>query len=87
MTSVTVEGRGRAAHQRGRAGPRLRQHLPAPGRAAGEGDFDGETLICARHLWEFDADTGCGINPDNARLTVFGCKVGDDSMIWVDIGR
>ncbi len=40
-----------------------------PGLALDEGDLDGETLTCARHLWEFNAGTGCGINPDNAQLT------------------
>jgi toluene monooxygenase system ferredoxin subunit len=60
-----------------------------PHQASGldEGDLDGKTLTCAKHLWEFDAVTGQGINPDDARLTSFGCKVGDDGAIYVDIGR
>ena len=57
-----------------------------------EGDMtsvtvDGETLTCAKHLWEFNAVTGCGINPDDAELTSYGCQVGDDGTIYVDIGR
>ena len=39
-----------------------------------EGDLIGNTLRCARHHWEFDASTGCGINPRDAclmRLPVF----------------
>ena len=52
-----------------------------------EGDLDGETLTCAKHLWEFNAVTGCGINPDDASLTRFGCQVGEDGTIYVDIGR
>jgi toluene monooxygenase system ferredoxin subunit len=51
-----------------------------------EGDLDGETLTCSRHLWEFNALTGCGINPDDARLKGFGCQIGDDGTIYVDIG-
>jgi toluene monooxygenase system ferredoxin subunit len=51
-----------------------------------EGDLDGQTLTCAKHLWEFDAVTGCGINPDDARLKRFGCRVGDDGTISVDTG-
>ncbi len=47
----------------------------------------GETLTCAKHLWEFNAATGHGINPDDARLTGFGCQVGDDGTIYVDVGR
>ena len=87
MTSVTVEGEAVLLIN---VGGQVRAYANTCPHQAGpldEGDFDGETLICARHLWEFDADTGCGVNPDNARLTVFGCKVGDDGMIWVDIGR
>jgi toluene monooxygenase system ferredoxin subunit len=52
-----------------------------------EGDLDGQTLTCAKHLWEFDALTGAGINPDDTRLKSFGCRVGDDGTIYVDIGR
>jgi toluene monooxygenase system ferredoxin subunit len=60
-----------------------------PHQASGldEGDLDGKTLTCAKHLWEFDAVTGQGINPDDARLTAFGCRVGDDGTIYVDTGR
>jgi toluene monooxygenase system ferredoxin subunit len=52
-----------------------------------EGDLDGETLTCARHLWEFNALTGSGINPAAAQLKGYGCEVRDDGTIYVDIGR
>ena len=60
-----------------------------PHQASGldEGDLDGKTLTCAKHLWEFDAVTGQGINPDDARLTSFDCKVDEDGTIYVDTGR
>jgi toluene monooxygenase system ferredoxin subunit len=60
---------------------------PHQASALDEGDLDGDTLTCAKHLWEFNARTGCGINPDNAKLTGFGCQVGEDGTIYVDIGR
>ena len=60
---------------------------PHQASARDEGDLDGETLTCAKHLWEFNAVTGCGINPDDASLTRFGCQVGEDGTIYVDIGR
>ena len=60
---------------------------PHQASALDEGDLDGETLTCAKHLWEFNAVTGCGINPDNVQLKSFGCRVGDDGTIYVDIGR
>jgi toluene monooxygenase system ferredoxin subunit len=59
---------------------------PHQASALDEGALDGEKLICAKHLWEFNALTGCGINPDDARLKSFGCQVGDDGTIYVDIG-
>jgi toluene monooxygenase system ferredoxin subunit len=52
-----------------------------------EGDLDGTTLTCAKHMWEFDATTGCGINPASAQLKAFSCKVEDEGTISVDIGR
>ncbi len=60
---------------------------PHQASALDEGDLDGEKLICATHLWEFNAATGCGINPDNARLQRFGCQIGGDGTIYVDIGH
>jgi len=36
-----------------------------------EGSLTGRTLRCARHHWEFDVCSGCGINPQNACLKVF----------------
>ena len=87
MTSVTIEGQDvlliNVAGQV-RAYSNLCPHQDGP---LADGDFDGQTLTCLRHLWEFDASTGCGINPANAQLKVFGCQVDDDGAIWVDIGR
>jgi toluene monooxygenase system ferredoxin subunit len=60
---------------------------PHQASALDEGDLDGETLTCAVHMWEFNAATGCGINPENTQLKSFGCKLGDDGTIYVDIGR
>lgn len=50
-----------------------------------EGDFDGETLTCVRHLWTFDASSGQGINPDDSHLISHPCEVGDDGMIRVGV--
>jgi toluene monooxygenase system ferredoxin subunit len=74
---VNVDGQVRAYSNR----------CPHQASALDEGDLDGDTLTCAKHLWEFNASTGCGINPDNVQLTSFGCRVGDDGTIYVDIGR
>ncbi|HVT68288.1 MAG TPA: Rieske 2Fe-2S domain-containing protein [Trebonia sp.] len=60
---------------------------PHQASALDEGDLEGEKLTCAKHLWEFSAVTGRGINPDDAHLTRYRCKVADDGTISVDIGR
>lgn len=49
------------------------------------GEFDGETITCWAHLWQFDADTGKGINPESACLTPYHCAVAEDGTIVVDI--
>jgi len=74
---VNVDGQVRAYSNR----------CPHQASALDEGDLDGDTLTCAKHLWEFNASTGRGINPDDAQLKSFGCRVGDDGTIYVDIGR
>ena len=51
-----------------------------------EGDLDGETLTCAQHMWEFNAATGRGVNPDDARLVPYRCRVAGDGSISVDTG-
>jgi toluene monooxygenase system ferredoxin subunit len=74
---VNIDGQVRAYSNR----------CPHQASALDEGDLDGDTLTCAKHLWEFNASTGRGINPDDAQLKSFGCRVGDDGTIYVDIGR
>lgn len=87
MAPVTVNGENVLLINVGGQVRAYSNRCPHQAGALDEGDFDGEKLTCLRHMWEFDADTGCGINPDNARLKTFGCKVEDDGTICVDIGR
>lgn len=47
-----------------------------------EGELDAAKITCPTHLWEFDALTGHGINPDTAQLIEFPCRV-VDGMIQV----
>ena len=53
--------------------------------ALDEGDFDGQTLTCIRHMWTFDVADGKGINPDDECLNAFKCEVGPDGVIRVDV--
>jgi toluene monooxygenase system ferredoxin subunit len=41
---------------------------PHLGFRLADGDVDGDVLTCSAHSWEFDLDTGAGLNPDNCQL-------------------
>lgn len=46
-----------------------------------EGKFDGKTVICRAHLWQFDACSGKGINPSDCALAQFPVKIDGDSVL------
>jgi len=48
------------------------------------GCFDGTTLTCAGHCWQFDARTGNGVEPTNCRLAEYPTRV-DGTDIYVDV--
>ena len=73
---VNVDGEVRAYQNR----------CPHQAGALDEGDFDGATLTCVRHMWQFDAASGQGVNPDDCSLNGYPCEVGEDGMIRVDAG-
>jgi toluene monooxygenase system ferredoxin subunit len=50
-----------------------------------EGTLTANVIRCARHHWEFDVCTGCGVNPQNARLRVFPIRLaGQDILVDID---
>jgi toluene monooxygenase system ferredoxin subunit len=49
-----------------------------------EGNLEGFTLTCATHLWEFNALTGRGINPESCQLIRFPVRI-ENGMISVEI--
>ena len=48
-----------------------------------EGKFDGKTIICRAHLWQFDACNGEGINPSDCKLAEYPVKI-DGDEVFVD---
>lgn len=52
-----------------------------------EGTLIGTTIRCARHLWEFDACSGGGINPQNTCLQGFPVRLdGEDILVDATVG-
>lgn len=57
------------------------QHIcPHQDYPLNEGDFDGCSLICAAHLWEFDVQSGRSINPDDAKLALYPVEERDGTI-------
>jgi toluene monooxygenase system ferredoxin subunit len=50
-----------------------------------QGSLQRNVLKCSTHGWEFDVNTGLGINPRTARLASFAVKV-EDGFIFIDAG-
>jgi len=50
-----------------------------------EAEFDGQTLTCAAHLWQFDGDTGRGVNPRHARLKSYRVTVDEEGFVNIEI--
>lgn len=40
-----------------------------------EGELEHARIICPTHLWEFDALSGRGINPETSQLIEFPCRI------------
>jgi toluene monooxygenase system ferredoxin subunit len=87
MTAVTVDGESVLLVNVDGTIRAYANQCPHQASALDQGDLDGEKLTCGTHLWEFSALTGLGINPADARLKSYGCQVGEDGTICVDIGR
>ncbi|HEX6766283.1 MAG TPA: Rieske 2Fe-2S domain-containing protein [Polyangiaceae bacterium] len=57
-------------------------HLGLP---LSSGRLDGSVLTCSGHHYQYDAETGQGINPRTVRLRSFAVKV-EAGAIFVDLG-
>jgi len=58
-------------------------HLGVP---LSEGTLRGSVLTCSAHQYEYDALTGCGINPCTVKLVEFPLRI-EDGAICVDVSR
>jgi nitrite reductase (NADH) small subunit len=57
---------------------------PHAGGPLGQGNVDGDRLICPWHAWEYDCRTGVNDYDENVKLAKFPVKVeGDDILIDV----
>ena len=54
---------------------------PHQKRALADGDVEGDVLTCAAHMWEFDLESGEGINAALAGLTLYPSRVESDSVL------
>jgi len=57
---------------------------PHRASALSEGNLEDLTLTCATHLWEFNALTGRGINPESSKLIRFPVRI-ENGMICVAV--
>ena len=58
---------------------------PHAGTLLSEGKFENNMVICSSHLWEFDAETGKGINPSTCRLRRHPVKV-ENEVVLIKFG-
>lgn len=56
-------------------------HLGVP---LSQGRLDGAVLTCSAHHYQYDARTGCGINPRSVCLVRFPVRV-EDGAILVEV--
>lgn len=84
MAGVVVDGTSVLLMNVGGELRAYRNRCPHQEWALDEGEFEDGTLTCSRHLWEFDALSGHGINPADCALVSFPVKV-EAGTIWVSV--
>lgn len=57
---------------------------PHAGARLSEGRLRGTTLRCSAHHWEFDVQSGEGINPRKCKLARLGVRI-DEGVVWVRV--
>jgi toluene monooxygenase system ferredoxin subunit len=49
-----------------------------------DGELENCVITCSAHLWQFNAISGMGINPEGASLTSYPVKI-EDNVIFVSL--
>ena len=57
---------------------------PHQGFPISRGRLAGSVITCAAHEWQYDARTGCGINPRAVTLTRLPVEI-RGGEIWIDV--
>jgi nitrite reductase/ring-hydroxylating ferredoxin subunit len=47
----------------------------------GEGELEGEVVMCPWHAWQFNVRTGCMIYNDSICVATYPCKVEGDAVL------
>lgn len=87
MKEVTVGGRDLlVVHAEGGHVSAFSAWCPHQAEPLVKGDLDGRRLTCTAHMWEFDAVSGQGLNPDDCALSPFPVKV-ESGQVFVDVSQ
>jgi toluene monooxygenase system ferredoxin subunit len=84
MASFTVGGRKVLLVRLGEAICAYEDRCAHLGVALSEGQLDDRVITCSAHHYQYDALTGCGVNPKAVCLIRFPVKI-DAGAIWVDV--
>jgi toluene monooxygenase system ferredoxin subunit len=81
LTAVEVDGRPLLVVRLPGGEVRAYQgRCPHLGATLADGDFDGRTLSCSAHGWQFDLGTGLGVNPAGCALDRFPVAVREEAI-------
>jgi toluene monooxygenase system ferredoxin subunit len=86
MTARVVSGRRVVLLRNGETVVALEDRCAHLGVPISQGRLEGGMLVCGAHEWQYDAASGCGVNPASARLKRFAAKI-EDGHVWVDVER
>ena len=84
MKIVEIDDRPVVVRNIGGALHAIENICPHRGGPVGEGDIEGNTIVCPWHNWAFDLTTGQNTMNPAAMLTRFPCRVEDGYVVLED---